>query len=118
MGFIIWLIMFLVTSTTMLAASCVYRAEEREVMGEPVPQPPEVARAKPPYIPPALRVEEAGPTPSTTHVWIPGHWDWNGYDWVWTAGKWELPPSSSSVWVSGHWKWDGVNWVWVPGHWE
>jgi hypothetical protein len=118
MRVVMCLIIFLITS--MLTAGCVYKTEEKEVIKEPqaLPRPPETVGTEPPHIPPALRVEEVVPAPSTTHVWIPGHWDWNGHDWVWTAGKWELPPSSSSVWVSGHWEWDGTNWVWVPGYWR
>ena len=24
------------------------------------------------------------------YVWVPGSWSWNGYEWVWTAGHYEI----------------------------
>jgi hypothetical protein len=27
------------------------------------------------------------------YVWIEGHWEWNGYEWNWTAGRYEADPA-------------------------
>ena len=67
--------------------------------------------------PPAARVEviEAGPSPR--HVWIPGHWMWEG-EWVWMKGHWDVPPRERAEWVPGHWAERPRGWVWVEGHWR
>ena len=31
------------------------------------------------------------------YVWIEGHWDWNGYEWNWTAGRYEADPAYSAT---------------------
>jgi hypothetical protein len=37
--------------------------------------------------PPAMRVERWERRPG--HVWVTGHWDWNGDDYVWVGGRYE-----------------------------
>ena len=27
------------------------------------------------------------------YYWVAGHWDWNGYEWLWTAGHYEPDPN-------------------------
>src|SRR5687768_5676840 len=37
--------------------------------------------------PPAMRVERY--SQRRGHVWVSGHWDWNGADYVWIGGHYE-----------------------------
>lgn len=36
---------------------------------------------------PAL-IAESYP-PMAGYYWVPGHWDWNGYEWIWNPGHYE-----------------------------
>ena len=38
---------------------------------------------------PPLRVEEHGPPPRTTDVWVSGHWEKTDRGWLWNSGHWE-----------------------------
>jgi len=67
--------------------------------------------------PPAARVEVVEARPSAAHIWIAGHWSWEG-EWVWTRGHWEVPPREGGVWIPGHWVERPRGWVWVEGHWQ
>jgi hypothetical protein len=60
----------------------------------------------------------AGPPPSAAHVWMSGHWNFEGGQWKWAAGHWDLPPNRSAVWVPGHWIQGSSGWVWVNGAWN
>ncbi len=67
--------------------------------------------------PPPMREEVVVPAPSPQHVWIQGHWAWNG-GWVWQPGYWAIPPRPYAQWVPGHWRHQPGGWVWVAGHWR
>ena len=67
--------------------------------------------------PPAARVEVIEGAPTARHVWIPGHWAWEGH-WVWARGHWEIPPGEQTVWVPGHWQETPRGWRWIEGHWR
>ncbi len=71
-----------------------------------------------PYPPPGPVIEEPTVAPAPGDVWIPGHWEWNGRQYVWAAGQWVGPPNTDSVWVPRHQEWNGHEWITVPGHWE
>ena len=58
-----------------------------------------------------------GTQPSPRHVWVPGHWFWQGA-WVWEPGYWRLAPRHGVVWVPDHWDQRGPNWIWVRGYWR
>lgn len=30
--------------------------------------------------------------PVTGYVWIPGQWQWNGYEWIWISGHYAVDP--------------------------
>ena len=68
--------------------------------------------------PPAPRVEVIGVPPSPQHVWISGHWAWEGRHYSWVNGYWELRPRQYASYVPGHWERSGRNWVYVEGHWR
>ena len=87
----------------------------------PPPPPVAVQPQEPPIVanlePPPPNEEVMIPAPSYQHVWVQGHWAWNG-GWVWAPGYWVIPPRPHAVWVSGHWRHHPHGWVWGPGHWR
>jgi len=68
--------------------------------------------------PPPARVEVVPAAPYPEAVWIEGHWDYRGGNWVWLPGYWERRPYGGAVWVPGHWRETPAGWKWVPGHWR
>ncbi len=74
-----------------------------------------------PGTPPATMVETIPPPPvgSPETYWQPGHWNWNGANWVWMAGTYVTPPQPSAVWVPGQWVVQATGgYAWVDGHWQ
>jgi hypothetical protein len=67
--------------------------------------------------PPPLQAETVPPPPAEGYVWQPGHWRWNGAQYVWFPGRYELRPATATAWVPAHWDARGGQWVFVPGHW-
>lgn len=61
-----------------LTTGCYVKTEKEEVK-----QPPPAPTSSP------LRVEERPAAPSSADVWRPGHWDWNGHEYVWVPGQWQ-----------------------------
>jgi hypothetical protein len=66
------------------------------VYGQPVAAVPAYPAAAP-----APDVVQAPPSPDA--VWVPGYWDWNGYQYNWIAGYWTMPPVGFRVYVRGVW---------------
>jgi hypothetical protein len=50
---------------------------------------------------PVPDVVPAQPAPDA--VWIPGYWNWNGYQYNWIAGYWAIPPVGFRVYIGGGW---------------
>lgn len=50
-------------------------------------------------------------------IWRPGHYDWNGTTFVWTAGEWVDRAGHGTLWQDGYWRRDGASYTWVPAHW-
>jgi hypothetical protein len=67
--------------------------------------------------PDAPQAETPPPAPAATHVWIPGHWRWNGHRHAWESGHWEQPPQAGVAWIPASWIHVGHRWRLVPGHW-
>lgn len=67
--------------------------------------------------PPAVRIEVRGAAPSPDHVWIAGHWAWEGR-WVWVSGRWAVPPRGHGRWEPGRWERRRRGWVWIEGRWR
>lgn len=68
--------------------------------------------------PPPLRAEAVPPPPSAAHVWVPGHWQWNGVRWGWHRGHYARRPTPAAYWVQGAWvPMPNGHWRWAPGHW-
>jgi hypothetical protein len=49
---------------------------------------------------PALIVEHADPMPG--YLWIAGQWQWNGYEWIWTDGHYDVDPAYNQGYDSDH----------------
>ncbi|HEX9305728.1 MAG TPA: hypothetical protein VGA31_14895 [Thermoanaerobaculia bacterium] len=78
-------------------------------------------QAVPVYVrirPPRIRVERRPVAPSPRHVWVRGYYTWDGAQYVWVPGRWELGPRPHARWVSGHWRHTRHGWYWVEGHWR
>ena len=95
------------------SAACVVAARPARVV---VAGPVIVARPPPP-----LRVEviPAAPVAASAdlYAWQPGHWRWEGQEYAWIAGRYELRPTPSAVWVPDEWVARRGRWVFRPGHW-
>jgi hypothetical protein len=68
--------------------------------------------------PPRVEVVPPPPAPIEREVWVPGHWRWNGRDYVWDSGHYIERPSVRAEYESGHWVQTAGGWTWVPGHWR
>lgn len=49
--------------------------------------------------PPPPVVEHPWAAPSPNAVWIPGHYEWTGNQYVWVSGYYSYPPQPGFVWV-------------------
>ena len=80
------------------------------------------AAAMPVYVkiaPPAPIVETRVVAPGPGYVWVAGYHSWNGKAYVWTPGRWLMPPRPHALWVEGHWVHHPHHgWYWKPGHWK
>lgn len=68
--------------------------------------------------PPALRTEVIPRAPSPRHVWVAGHWGWNGSKHVWVGGYHALPPHPGYHWNPAHWTNEGGAWAFQQGNWS
>jgi WXXGXW repeat (2 copies) len=70
---------------------------------------------------PALVVETVPNPPVTTTplIWQPGHWNWNGANYVWEGGQYVPRTGLSGIWQPGYWtRGPSGGWVWQPAHWQ
>ena len=68
--------------------------------------------------PPPPVVERVGPSPHPGWAWTGGYHRWDGAHYVWTPGRWALPPHPNAEWVPAHWANRPRGYVLVPGHWR
>jgi len=68
----------------------------------------------PPAAPKVLVTRPAAP--SARHIWVNGHYVYQGGRYVWVKGRWAVPPRARAIWVPGHY--DARRGVWVTGHWK
>lgn len=85
---------------TLLAGAA--RAEIVVKVGPPPPPPREVITVRP------------GPR----HIWIPGHYGWDGRKYVWARGYWTPPPPGRASWIPGRWDYRNGGHVWIEGRWR
>jgi hypothetical protein len=86
-----------------------YRSEGQattNVTVESVPPPP----------PQPYELQTAQPTASA--VWVVGFYDWNGYQYNWVPGHWEIPPPNAVAFVRPHWRYRGGTYVYIRGYWR
>jgi hypothetical protein len=67
--------------------------------------------------PPAPRVEVQPAAPDTRAVWDPGHWNWDGNQYVWISGRYIERPNVAMRWEPGRWMSENGSWVWMDGRW-
>jgi hypothetical protein len=66
--------------------------------------------------PPPEQVEVIPVAPSVNHIWIKGHWHWDGAAWIWRPGHYEVRRVGLQ-WYPAHYAERGGGIVYVPGHW-
>jgi hypothetical protein len=85
----------------------------------PAPPPPaSPSAALAPNPPPPPEAESPPPAPSSTYVWQPGHWYWNGVQFHWQPGSYVAKPTATASYEPGHWEQRPDGWLWVGGHWN
>lgn len=72
----------------------------------------------PPYPPVPPPREEFVPELRRDRLWEPGHWHWNGREYVWIRGHEIRWRERYRRFVPGQWIFRGGRWVWIGGHWE
>ncbi|MSP03805.1 MAG: hypothetical protein EXR05_00800 [Acetobacteraceae bacterium] len=80
---------------------------------------PDRGAAAQPYQPlPALYQEKIPRPYAPSLVWQPGHWQWNGLNYVWVRGRYIPVRPQYRQRVHGHWEQGRMSWRWVEGHWR
>jgi hypothetical protein len=80
--------------------------------------PPTAPALVAPAPPPSPQAEIPPPAPSPSYVWEPGHWSWNGMQYLWQPGRYVERPAVSATYMPGHWEQQANGWVWVEGRWD
>lgn len=103
-----------------IAALCAALAATPLLAGCVVERPPAAAEVIAPRRPPPPRVEIIPPAPRSAEIvaWRPGHWRWEGGNFIWIQGEWVEKPRREVRWVPGHWVERPRGWVWVQGRWR
>lgn len=60
---------------------------------------------------------EVVPPPRYGYVWIPGYWDWDGWQYVWNEGYW-LPTRAGYFYDAPHWYQGSGGWYLQRGGWH
>ena len=66
--------------------------------------------------PPVARYEYT-PAPRAGHLWVPGHWEWQGNGHVWVAGHF-LRARAGYAYHQPQWQRDGDRWAYRAGGWQ
>jgi hypothetical protein len=66
--------------------------------------------------PPPPRSVYVQPAPYPGAVWVEGHWEWNGVQYVWVDGFW-TEPRPGYVYVQPRWERRGGGYVYIDGGW-
>src|ERR1700733_7551120 len=96
-----------------VAAVFVSGCATQEEVAVQAPAPAEVVVQS---APPPEKMEVVPVAPSTDHVWIRGHWHWDGVQWVWRGGQYELRRVGYR-WVPARYEQRGPAFYYIPGHW-
>jgi hypothetical protein len=68
--------------------------------------------------PPTPIVEVRSVRPGPRYVWVNGYHRWDGRAYVWSPGRWVVPPRAHAVWVAPRWSHNRHGWFVVEGHWR
>ena len=108
------------TVGSFLSTGCIYSHHEVATVPATYPAPTGrvIVYEAPPA--PRQEVVRSPRDMENNQAWIGGYWSFTDNRWVWIPGHMETKPSTTAVWVSGHWDRnpDGQGWIWTPGHWE
>jgi hypothetical protein len=116
-GFIFAGLAVLAVGTPALAGAPI--ALHSEVAQAQIPTcPPTAPALVAPAPPPSPQAEIPPPAPSPSYVWEPGHWSWNGMQYLWQPGRYVERPAVSATYMPGHWEQQANGWVWVEGRWD
>jgi len=91
--------------------------QQGTVYDRPYPTYSRVASEAPPP-PPAPPAENITAPPAPNALWIPGYWIYNGSQYSWSGGHWEVPPANARTYVAAHWENQGGTPVYVQGSWR
>ncbi len=71
-----------------------------------------------PPIPPVRAERVPAPPPAAeTLIWQPGHYDWDGTNYVWVHGRWVTRAGHGPLWQDGFWRRTPAGPVWEAAHW-
>jgi hypothetical protein len=75
-----------------------------------------------PAAPPPPRQETVPPPPAyetQLAYWQPGHWTWDGNNYLWMPGEYVQRPQPQATWIPGQWlPQANGGYMWVEGHWQ
>jgi len=105
---------FAITFAACAAIGLARVASAQEYYG-PESLPPQPAR--PPAVEQDYGPPPAPPMPAERAYWVRGHWDWNGFQYVWVGGHY-VERQVGLYWEPGRWVARDGQWVWIGGHWR
>jgi hypothetical protein len=97
------------TGTTWLWLGGQWRVPDEDIVAERTTTAPSA--------PPPPMVETIPPPPTATIIWTAGFWQWNGSQWIWVPGGYQVRPSNEVTWRPTEWRMRGRVHVLVPGGW-
>jgi len=68
--------------------------------------------------PPVSIHERRTVRPSPRHVWIGGYHHYESNAYVWTPGRWDVPPREHAVWVAPRYEHRHDGYVFIQGRWR
>ena len=76
------------------------------------------ATVQPAPPPPPAYTETVSAPPAPNAIWVPGYWTFDGRQYSWVAGVWEIPPPNARAYVAAHWEREGDRYVYVQSSWR
>jgi len=66
--------------------------------------------------PPPVRADDRGERPYRRAIWVNGHWEWTGAEYVWVSGRWTRSREGYRY-VQPRYVERNDSWVVMPGFW-
>jgi hypothetical protein len=57
------------------------------------------------------------PAPGPGYAWLNGYWHWDGDEYLWHRGRWDVRPAPGYVWLHHGWTQDRDRYRLMPGRW-